>query len=57
VVRAFTADQQSIAAYAEMQRQGTGTCPIEAVWPQSITPGQPAEPAHSYLLQLQGVEL
>ena len=57
VVRAFTADRQSIAAYAELQRQGTGTCPIEAVWPQSITPGQPAEPAHSYLLQLQGVEL
>ena len=57
VVRAFTADRQSIAAYAELQRQGAGTCPIEAVWPQSIAPGQPAEPAHPYLLQLQGVEL
>jgi hypothetical protein len=55
VVRAFTADRQSIAAYAELQRQGAGTCPIEAVWPQSIAPGQPAEPAHPYLLQLQAV--
>ena len=57
VVRAFTADRRSIAAYAELQRQRAGTCPIEAVWPQSIVPGQPAEPAHPYLLQLRGVEL
>ena len=57
VVRAFTADRQSIAAYAELQRQGAGTCPIEGVWPPTITPGKPAEPAHPYLLQLQGVEL
>lgn len=57
VVRAFTAEQQCIAAYAALQLQGNGTCPIEGVWPPSITPGQPAEPAHLYLLQLQGVEL
>lgn len=55
IVRAFTADTASIAAYAELQRTGYGTCPIEAVWPPSITPGQPAEPAHPYLLQLQEV--
>jgi hypothetical protein len=52
VVRAFTADQQSIAAYAELQRQGVGTCPIEGVWPPSIAPMRPAEPAHPYLLEL-----
>jgi hypothetical protein len=55
VVRAFTADQASIDAYAELQRRECGTCPIEAVWPPSIVPGQPAEPAHTYLLQLQEV--
>lgn len=57
VVRAFTADRQSIAAYAELLRQEAGTCPIEGVWPPTITPGQPAEPAHPYLLQLRGVDL
>jgi hypothetical protein len=55
IVRAFIADQACIAAYAELQANGWGTCPIEAVRPASIAPGQPAEPAHSYLLQLQGV--
>ena len=55
IVRAFIADKDSIAAYAELRANGWGTCPIEAVWPPSITPGQPAEPAHTYLLQLQGV--
>jgi hypothetical protein len=57
VVRAFTADQASIDAYAELQRKHYGTCPIEAVWPPSIATGQPAEPAHLYLLQRQGLEL
>lgn len=53
VVRAFCANQDSIAAYAELQRQRNGTCPIEGVWPPSITPGRPAESAHPYLLRLQ----
>jgi hypothetical protein len=52
VVRAFTADRLSIAAYAELQRQWAGTCPIEAIWPPSIAPGCPAEPAHPHVLQL-----
>jgi hypothetical protein len=55
VVRAFTAGRLCIAAYAELQRTQCGTCPIEAVWPPSIAVGQPAEPAHRYLLQLQEV--
>jgi hypothetical protein len=55
IVRAFIADKASIAAYAELQANGWGTCPIEAVRPASIAPGLPAEPAHSYLLQLQEV--
>ena len=55
IVRAFSADERSIAAYAELQRNGYGTCPIEAVWPPSIAPGQPAEPAHLHLLALQEV--
>jgi hypothetical protein len=55
VVRAFTATKESIAAYAALQREQYGTCPIEAIWPPSIAPGQPAEPAHLYLLWLQEV--
>ena len=55
IVRAFIADRACIAAYAALQRLECGTCPIEAVRPASIALGLPAEPAHSYLLQLQGV--
>jgi len=54
IVRAFTAKPECISAYADLQRQKKGTCPGEGVWPPSIIPGQPAEPAHPYLLQRQG---
>lgn len=58
VVRAFTAAQRSIAAYAAggCGQFGPITCPIESVWPPSIAVGLPAEPAHPYVLQRLGAD-
>lgn len=53
VVRAFLARDCDLAAYAELQQQGAGTCPIEAVDPRTIRPAVPALPAHPGLLALQ----
>lgn len=50
IVRAFYARPECLAAYA---RSASATCPIEAVDPLTIVPGQPAEPAHPKLLRLQ----
>lgn len=58
VVREFVVSDQTLEAYAQLQRQGAGTCPIEAVTVSSIAAGQPAEPAHPWILaQLAGVQL
>jgi hypothetical protein len=50
IVRAFYARPECLAAYAS---SSSATCPIEAVDPLTIVPGQPAEPAHPKLLRLQ----
>ena len=50
IVRAFYARLNDLEAYA---RSASATCPIEAVDPLTIVPGQPAEPAHPKLLRLQ----
>lgn len=50
IVRAFYARPECLAAYA---RSTSATCPIEAVDPLTIVPGQPAQPAHPKLLRLQ----
>jgi len=53
IVRAFYARSECLLAYAEGFAAGRCTCPIEAVDPLTIAPGQPAEPAHPKLLRLQ----
>jgi hypothetical protein len=53
IVRAFYARSECLLAYAEGFAAGRCTCPIEAVDPLTIVPGQPAEPAHPKLLRLQ----
>jgi hypothetical protein len=53
IVRAFYARSECLLAYAEGFAAGRCTCPIEAVDPLTIVPGQPAEPAHPKLLWLQ----
>ncbi len=50
IVRAFYARPECLAAYAS---SSSATCPIEAVDPLTIVPGQPSEPAHPKLLRLQ----
>lgn len=58
VVREFVISPETLAAYAELQRQRLGTCPIEAVTTASIAPGKPAQPAHPAIrAQMDGVEL
>jgi hypothetical protein len=50
IVRAFYARLNDLEAYTS---SASATCPIEAVDPLTIVPGQPAEPAHPKLLRLQ----
>ncbi|MEB3276945.1 MAG: hypothetical protein VKM92_08265 [Cyanobacteriota bacterium] len=49
IVRAFCASDRDLAAYRRLRASGHGSCPIEAVWPASIKPGEPALPAHAWL--------
>jgi GNAT superfamily N-acetyltransferase len=45
-VRAWLVSERSIRAYRELQQQGYGTCPIEAVLPWSLHRGLPSLPAN-----------
>jgi len=40
------ASERSLSAYRELQCQGCGTCPIEAVLPWTLHRGLPSLPAH-----------
>lgn len=53
IVRAFTSSPKSQDAYAIGFAAGWCTCPLEGIDPRTIAPGQPAEPAHPKLRQLQ----
>jgi hypothetical protein len=53
LVRAFTSSPKSQDAYAIGFAAGWCTCPLEGIDPQTIARGQPAEPAHPKLRQLQ----
>jgi hypothetical protein len=46
-----------LAAYGQLLAQHRGTCPMEAVDPLTIEPGQPATPAHLKLLASIGARL
>lgn len=56
-VRVFTARVDDLAAYGQLLAQHRGTCPMEAVDPLTIEPGQPATPAHLKLLASIGARL
>ena len=56
-VRTFTARDDDLAAYGQLLSQQRGTCPMEAVDPLTIKPGQPATPAHLKLLASIGGRL
>jgi len=49
-IRAWFSRAEDRAAYARLLRAGAGTCPLEGVHPPSIAAGQPALPAHPFLL-------
>lgn len=48
IVRVFRASQEAIDAYRQEWHRGV-FCPIEAVLPSSIKPGEPAIQAHDHL--------
>ncbi len=54
IVRAFLIGDRTLRAYAELQRQRRGTCPIEAVELGSIVAGKAAYPAHPALVERLG---
>lgn len=49
-IRCWLSRPEDRHAYAELLRKGCGTAPIEAVHPPTIAVGQPALPAHPFLL-------
>lgn len=56
-VRCYIARDDDLAAYGQLLAQHRGTCPMEAVDPLTIKPGQPALPAHPKLLASIGGRL
>jgi len=46
LVRAWLVSDRNLNAYLELQRQGCGTCPLDAVLPWTLHPGLPSLPAH-----------
>ncbi len=54
IVRAFLISDRALEAYAELQRQRRGTCPLEAVDTGSIVAGKVAYPADPGLRERLG---